>query len=163
MSTLVSSSGFARARKLYKGPLVYAATQGPEFEGIKFWDALDYIGLNNYYPLPDDLSTAAVVQKVETVQRKFQKPVIFPEAGFASLKAPHRAPWDETPRELSPSDQARCYEAVLRAFYTKPWFHGVYWWKVGTNGYGGMHDGSHTPWGKPAMDVVARWYKDGGR
>jgi len=153
----------ARARQLYKGPLVYGATQGPEFEGIRFWDALDYIGLNNYYPLPDDLSTDAVVKKVELVQQKFKKPVIFPEAGFPSLKDPHREPWSEAPRALSVDDQARCYEAVLRAFYKKPWFQGVYWWKVGTNGMGGPQDGSHTPWGKPAMDVVSRWYKQGGR
>ena len=122
----------ARARQLYKGPLVYGATQGPEFEGIRFWDALDYIGLNNYYPLPDDLSTDAVLKKVELVQQKFKKPVIFPEAGFPSLKDPHREPWSEAPRALSVADQARCYEAVLRAFYKKPWFQGVYWWKVGT-------------------------------
>ena len=78
----------AEIRKLYKGALTYAAVQGPEFETLTFWDALDYIGLNNYYPLPEDLSTAAIVAKVEAVQRKFKKPVIFPEAGFASLEAP---------------------------------------------------------------------------
>ncbi len=153
----------AQARQLYAGPLVYAATQGPEFEGVRFWDALDYIGLNNYYPLPDDLSTGAVVKKVELVQRTFNKPVIFPEAGFPSLKDPHREPWSEAPRAISLTDQANCYEAVLRAFYKKPWFQGVYWWKVGTNGRGGPQDGSHSPWGKPAMEIVARWYKDGGR
>ncbi len=153
----------ARARQLYAGPLVYAATQGPEFEGVRFWDALDYIGLNDYYPLPDDLSTSAVVKKVELVQRKFNKPVIFPEAGFPSLKDPHREPWSESPRPISLADQAKCYEAVLRAFYKKPWFQGVYWWKVGSNGRGGPQDGSHSPWGKPAMEIVARWYKDGGR
>ncbi|MGH9657322.1 MAG: glycoside hydrolase family 113, partial [Bryobacteraceae bacterium] len=153
----------ARARQIYRGPLTYGATQGTEFETLAFWDALDYIGLNNYYPLPDDLATADVVHKVEAVQRRFNRPVIFPEAGFASLKDPHRAPWDESRRELSPGDQARCYEAVLRAFYNKPWFQGVYWWKVGTNGYGGPEDGSHTPWRKPAMDVVGRWYQKGGR
>jgi hypothetical protein len=152
-----------RARELYSGPLVYAATQGPEFEGVRFWDALDYIGLNNYYPLPDDLSADAVVRKVELVRQKFKKPVIFPEAGFPSLKDPHREPWSEAPRALSLTDQARCYEAVLRAFYKQPWFQGVYWWKVGTNGFGGPQDGSHTPWGKPAMEIVTRWYKDGGR
>src|SRR6185295_17327220 len=123
----------ARTRELYQGPLVYSATQGPEFETIRFWDALDYIGLNEYYPLPDDLTPAGVIRTVENVQKKFGKPVIFTEAGFASYEKPNRAPWDETPRALSLADQARCYEAVLKAFYTKPWFQGVYWWKVGTN------------------------------
>lgn len=149
----------ARARELYSGPLVYAATQGVEFESVRFWDALDYIGLNNYYPLPDDLSTKSVVAKVAAVQQRYNRPVIFPEAGFASLEAPHRAPWDETPRRLSMDDQARSYEAIFRGFYRQPWFHGMYWWKIGSNGYGGPQDGSHTPWGKPAMDVVKRWYQ----
>ncbi|MGH9628859.1 MAG: glycoside hydrolase family 113 [Bryobacteraceae bacterium] len=149
----------ARARELYSGPLVYAANSGPEFENLQFWDALDYIGLNNYYPLPDNLSTVEVVRKVEAVQKKFKRPVIFPEAGFCSLEDPHRAPWDETPREISLEDQARSYEAVFKAFYQKPWFQGVYWWKVGSNGFGGPEDGSHTPWRKPAMDVIKRWYR----
>lgn len=152
-----------RARQIYPGKLTYSAIQGPEFETTRFFDALDYIGLNNYYPLPDDLSTAAVVARVEAVQKKFGKPIIFPETGFTSLEAPHRQPWDETPRKISPEDQARCYEAIFQGFYKKPWFQGMYWWKVGTNGFGGLEDGSHTPWNKPAMKVVSRWYLRGGR
>jgi hypothetical protein len=153
----------ARARELYPGPLVYSATQGPEFETIRFWDALDYIGLNEYYPLPDDLTTTGLVRTVEAVQKKFARPVIFTEAGFSSYAHPNRAPWDETPRALAHADQARCYEAVLKAFYAKPWFQGVYWWRVGTDSSGGPEDGSHTPWGKPAMDTVQRWYLRSGR
>ena len=153
----------ARVRKIYHGPLVYAANAGPEFEALPFWDALDYVGLNEYYPLPDDFSTVELVRKVQTVQRKWRKPVIFTEAGFSSYEAPHRAPWDETPRKLAPADQAKCYEAVFRAFYKKPWFRGMYWWKIGTNGFGGAEDGSHTPWNKPAMQVMQRWYLHGGR
>jgi len=40
----------ARVREIYPGPLVYAANFGPEFEALTFWDALDYIGLQEYYP-----------------------------------------------------------------------------------------------------------------
>ena len=154
---------FAAVRKIYAGPLTYAAVQGPEFEQLRFWDLVDYIGLNNYYPLPDSLDCAQVIAAVERVQKAARKPVIFTEAGFSSLTAPHKAPWDESPRALSLEAQARCYEAVFQAFYRKPWFQGVYWWKVGTNGFGGPRDGSHTPWNKPAWQVVSRWYKTGGR
>jgi len=50
-------------------------------------------------------------------------------------------------------------EALLRVFYHKPYFQGGYWWAVRTNnGQGGPEDGSHSPWGKPAMQVLARWY-----
>ena len=144
---------------MYPGPLVYAANAGEEFENLRFWDALDYIGLDNYNSLPDDLNASAIVDKIEAVHRRYQRPVIFTEVGFSSLEAPHRQPWDETPRRLSTEEQARCYEAVFQAFYRKPWFQGMYWWKVGSNGYGGSQDGTHTPWGKPAMDVVSRWYR----
>ncbi len=148
----------ARARELYPGPLTYAANSGAEFEHIKFWDALDFIGLDEYYPLPDDLSTDGVVAKIETVQRKFARPVVFTEAGFASLADTNRQPWAESGHAIDTELQARCYEAISSAFSGKPWFAGMYWWKVGTDGGGGPKDGSHTPWGKPAMGVVQRWY-----
>jgi len=151
----------AGVRSLYSGPLVYAATQGPEFESITFWDALDYIGLNDYYPLPDSLSADEVLRKVEIVHAKFKRPVILTEVGFTSMEAPHREPWSENPRKVSLNDQARCYDALFRAFYSKPWFQGMYWWKIGTDGHGGPGDGSFTPWKKPAMDVVDRWYLRG--
>jgi hypothetical protein len=149
----------ADVRRHYAGPLTYAANFGEDFEQARFWDALDYIGLDEYYPLPDDLSTNELVQRVEKVHRIYGKPVIFTEAGFLSRKGTHRAPWDESLPEKSLDEQARCYEVILNGFYEKPWIRGIYWWKVGTNGFGGPDDLSATPWGKPAMEVVKKFYK----
>src|SRR5246127_2554986 len=153
----------AGARELYPGPLTYAANFGLEFESIKFWDALDYIGLDEYYPLPDDLTTTAVVQKISAVQSRFQKPVLFTEAGFPSVTEANRRPYDDSSGPLDLEIQAKSYDALLSAFYEKRWFAGVYWWKVGTNGYGGANDASHTPWNKPAMQSIDRWYRSGKR
>jgi len=154
----------ACARELYPGPLVYAANFGAEFETIGFWDALDYIGLQEYYPLPDNLNMDGIVPKVEAVHRKYQRPVLFTEVGFPSLAAANRQPWDDRDqRHLSAALQASCYEAVYHAFYAKPWFEGMYWWKIETNGSGGAEDGSHSPWEKPAMQVLEHWYLGGGR
>jgi hypothetical protein len=151
----------ARAREIYPGPVTYAANFGPEFETIKFWDALDYIGVDEYYPLPEDLSTAEVVRKISNVQARFQRPILFTEAGFPSVDDANRTPWDEPARAVDLQTQARCYEALFEAFYEQPWFAGMYWWKVGTNGYGGEKDASHTPWRKPAMETVKKWYESG--
>jgi len=148
----------ARVRQIYPGPLTYAAASGPEFEHVTFWDALDYIGINEYYSLPADLSTDDIVRRIALVQQKFNRPVLFTEAGFPSLENPNEQPWDRSPRKLDGYAQARCYDAIFRAFYDKPWFAGVYWWEVPTNGLGGLEDGSHTPWEKPAMSVLRRWY-----
>jgi hypothetical protein len=154
----------AQTRELYPGPLVYAANHGTEFETITFWDALDYIGLQEYYSLPDDLSTNALVEKVEAVQQRFAKPVLFTEVGFPSLEGANRQPWDDNGRrKVSLAAQASCTEAILRAFYNKPWFQGMYWWRLETNGSGGPQDASHSLWKKPALDIVRQWYAQGGR
>lgn len=154
----------ANVRNLYPGPVTYAANFGEEFQNLKFWDALDYIGLQEYYPLPNDLSTGALVGKVEAVEERFHKPVIFTEVGFPSVASGNRRPWvDGRQGQADLQIQTRCYQSIFQAFYNKPWFEGMYWWKVGTNGFGGPNDTSLTPWGKPAMEIVAKWYKGGSR
>jgi len=154
----------ARVRRIYPGPLTYAANFGDEFQNLKFWDALDTIGLQEYYPLPGNLSTNTLVDQVETVQKRFHKPVLFTEAGFPSVPGANLHPWEDgKPGQAALELQARCYEAIFRAFYNQPWFEGMYWWKVGTNGFGGPGDTSLTPWGKPAMAVVKQWYEGGER
>ncbi|TAM83821.1 MAG: hypothetical protein EPN47_03145 [Acidobacteria bacterium] len=154
----------ANVRRVYGGPVTYAANFGEEFQNLGFWDALDYIGLQEYYPLPDDLATGTLVEKVEAIEKRFHKPVIFTEVGFPSAHGGNRRPWaDGKPGEADLQLQARCYRTIFQAFYGQPWFEGMYWWKVGTNGFGGPKDASLTPWGKPAMEVVSKWYQNGER
>jgi Glycoside Hydrolase Family 113 len=154
----------ASVRQIYPGPLVYAANFGQEFETVKFWDALDYIGLQEYYPLPSDLDASSVIERVEKVQREFNKPVIFTEVGFSSAAGANRDPWNDSgPSQVDLDLQRECYQAIFRAFYGKPWFEGMYWWRIGSDGDGGPQNDSFTPWDKPAMNVVKRWYTDGGR
>lgn len=148
------------ARRHYSGPLTYAANFGEEFESVAFWDELDYLGLDNYYPLPDDLSTAGNAQRIEIVYRRFGKPVIFTEVGFSSYEGTHRRPWEDEPGgPYSVEAQAAGYEAIFRGFHDKPWLAGMFWWKVGTNGTSRQgRNSAHAPWGKPAMDVLKNWY-----
>jgi hypothetical protein len=55
--------------------------------------------------------------------------------------------------------QARCYEAFFRGLEGRRSCAGVYWWKWPSFlEYGGKRDDGFTPNGKPAQDVVARWY-----
>lgn len=149
----------AAVRAVYRGPITYAANHGEEFETIKFWDAVDFIGIDNYYPLEDGYGAAKLTAVIEKVQQKYGKPILFTEAGYGAHKDSHKEPWeDETQKPLDLDEQAQSYEALMNAMKDKPWFRGVYWWKVGTNGYGGPDNNSMTPWRKPAMDVVKRFY-----
>ena len=149
----------AIARRHYAGKLVYAANFGIEFESVELWDALDYIGLDNYYPLPEDRSVTDIASRIEAVHRKFGKPILFTEAGFSTYELSHRAPWEDRPGgRLSPEAQARNVEALLRGFQRHGWLQGIFWWKVGTSPGGGPDDGSHILWNKPAMDVIGKWF-----
>jgi len=149
----------AVARDRFDGPLVYAANFGEEFENIAFWDALDYVGLDQYYPLPEDLATDEIVETIERVHRSAGKPVLLTEAGFVPRTRTHAQPWETEPGgRFSLEAQAAGYEAVLRGLYDQPWLQGIFWWKLGTSG-GGPEDDSHRIWGKPALDVMARWYR----
>lgn len=158
-----------RLRQLYSGKVTYAANWGREFEELTFWDDLDYIGLNCYYPLSnsdraEDAALRAGVRKIceriEQVQRRYGKPVILTEIGFTSTPAPWQQPHESARRRpVNLEDQARSYAAVFQEFYGRKWLHGIYWWKWPTYlEYGGPGDNDFTPNGKPAERVVAEWY-----
>jgi hypothetical protein len=164
-------------RELYSGPMVYAANWGQEFENLAFWEALEAIGIDCYYPLseeenPTDAELKAgaeqVVKKIHAVSKKFNKPVLLTEIGFCSMpqtwKSPHQ---DSRGAPVDLEAQRRCYEAISQAFKNSmekdgDWLAGIYWWKWPTMlEDGGPQDNQFTPNGKPAAEVVARWYKLG--
>jgi len=156
-------------RRVYLGPLTYAANWGPEFESLGFWDALDYLSVNNYYPLASTPSTRVedllpgaerLADRLEAVSRKWHKPILFTEVGYPSVRGGSNEPWAEgAGRGISLEEQAAAYEATFRAFSTRPWFRGMFWWKWPSSGRGGgPQDPSFTPLGKPAAEVLRAWF-----
>ena len=84
--------------------------------------------------------------------------MLFTEAGYSSAPGSHRTPWeDKRSGPVSLEEQVRSYEALLKTFYEKRWFRGVYWWKIETDRAGGPSDPGMMPWGKPAMEVLKDW------
>ncbi|HMB63851.1 MAG TPA: hypothetical protein VKN36_12305, partial [Eudoraea sp.] len=110
-----------KLRGLYQGSLTYAANWGTEFENIGFWDELDFIGLNCYYPLskndePSNEELKAnfetVKTKIKTVYQKFQKPIVFTEIGFRSINMPWKNPHAEGDDSINEEHQKRCYQVI---------------------------------------------------
>ncbi|HYB61558.1 MAG TPA: hypothetical protein VEH50_08775 [Methylomirabilota bacterium] len=165
----------ADVRRVYHGPITYAAAWGAEFDSIRFWDALDYIGVDNYYPLLDasqDLSDAPptasqllpgadhLADEMGVVSARWHKPILFTEIGYPSLRGAASEPWSEDDsRGTSPEEQAAAYEATFRAFSGRAWFRGMFWWNWPSNGRAGDPTaGSYTPLGKPAEEILREWF-----
>lgn len=157
-----------KIRKTFHGQLTYAANWD-EYDKVEFWDELDYIGIDAYFPLSakDNPSLEEIragwkpwLAEIEAFQRKTDKPVIFTEIGYCSANTAARKPWEESVSgESNPDLQANCYRALFEAFWDKPWFFGVYWWSWTPNpNSGGLSNRRFTPQNKPALAYVTSWY-----
>jgi hypothetical protein len=156
-------------RWIYGGPITYAANWGEELEGVSFWGAFDFIGVNFYYPLSQrtnptdaDLRVGAdrALDRVDGVSLAFGKPVILTEVGFTSTPAPWVEPYERD--RGAPADelsQARCYQAICDALSERSTCAGVYWWKWPSDlSHGGAGHTGYTPNGKTAEEVFENWF-----
>jgi hypothetical protein len=157
-----------KTRGLFRGKLTYAANWGEEFENIGFWDELDFIGLNSYYPLskkdhPSDGELRAqfdtVKTKIETVYRKFKKPIVFTEIGFRSIDMPWKNPHAEGDNSFNEEHQERCYRIIFEGLENEPWCKGILWWKFPSYlEYQGIENSAFTPNNKKAETTVRKWF-----
>jgi hypothetical protein len=158
----------AAVRARYAGPLVYAANWGRERD-IRWWDALDYAGVDAYFPLAESAEpTLAEVRAgwqphlaaLRAWAARIGKPVLFTEIGYRSARNAGREPWEyllEQPP--APAQQALLYRAALETFWREPWFAGLYWWIWDTRPPADpARDASFTPQGKPAWEVLREFY-----
>ncbi|NQT33203.1 MAG: hypothetical protein HQ594_06000, partial [Candidatus Omnitrophica bacterium] len=157
-----------KVRNKYPGLLTYAA-HWDRYMDIRFWDDLDYIGINAYFPLTEKMVPTYEelkegwnkwVIEIEEFQKGVGKPVIFPEIGCNSADGAAIRPWEHVARtEVNLTLQENYYKALLDIFWDKEWFYGLYWWYWGTNvNMGGRYNRSFTPQNKPAEEVIKDWY-----
>jgi hypothetical protein len=157
----------AKVRKVYGGQLTYAANWGEEFDGFTFWEDLDAIGLNSYYPLsekdnPTDEELLAGARKwmsmAAEVSRNTKRPLWLTEVGFRSVDKAWTNPHaDGGDRNANGAAQARCFEALTTAANETPELKGMFIWKwpsyLGRENWRGGGKG-FSPGGKPAAEVV---------
>lgn len=161
-----------KIRQVYHGKLTYAANFHEEYEAVKFWDALDFIGIQAYFSLSNknDPTTQELItnwktplSKLELVQKKFNKPVIFTEIGYRSTCDAAVEPW-KWPQEYADANactatQANCYQAFFQTVWKKEWLAGAYFWKWYPHGPHRLGEVDFTPQGKPAEKVLFENFK----
>jgi hypothetical protein len=147
-------------------PLVYAATVD-EYRNVSFWDQVDFIGIDAYFPLSTKPTTDVSALEAAWIPIRDQmsafavgagRRILFTEAGYPSLVGAAVEPWNNlyssTP---SQQEQAAAYEALFATFSGQPWWAGAFWWSWWTD------KGLYAPLdlaigGKLAESVVRRWW-----
>jgi hypothetical protein len=173
----------AEVRKVYPGAITYNANHGNE-EKVRWWDAVDVIGMSGYYPVgadmnkpnddpckvPNDSSVegmkkrwAPIKQRLKFVSERVNRPVFFIEIGVCSAKGNTSIPWQHPDKNAvyDADEQARFYQAVLETVWDEPWFFGFAWWDWPANLYSledAKTDSGFCIYGKPAEKVVKEWY-----
>jgi len=158
-------------RQVFPGRLVYCANWD-EYKDVGFWDKLDFIGIDAYFPLtakkdPAKEELISAWQKnasgidVWLKEKKLDRPVIFTEIGYCSADGTNIQPWvafaDIPQATIDQQEQSDSLEAMLIVCSGYPWFKGFYWWN-----YFPQERWSplgYTIRGKKAEEIFSAWLK----
>ena len=155
-----------QVRSIYSGELTYAAHHDGEWNSIDWWDALDYIGVDAYFPLSTvdhpnvsllRNSWSPIINNLDKLSQAWQKAIVFTEIGYQSRLGASRTPWGVSTHNkiIDLQEQADCYQAVFEALSDLKWWRGVFWWNWTIFfKQGGIHDGGYTANNKPAEDIL---------
>ncbi|MFI5273322.1 MAG: glycoside hydrolase family 113 [Ktedonobacterales bacterium] len=165
----------AGVRARYNGLVMYAANWGgsdfnAEYQHIAFWQSVDQVGIDAYYSLGSQIRppVAQLEQAWAKIHdtvlvpfaRQIQKPIIFNEMGYRSIRGASVAPSDSRSVGIYDGcEQANDYYAFLDAWKGSGLLAGVYWWywETSTN-VGGQGDTSFSPRFKPAQTILGTFW-----
>lgn len=160
-----------KVRKIYSGKLTYAANWD-EYTKTPFWDKLDYVGIDAYFPL-SEAKTPSVEelkqgwqpwkQKISELSLSVKRPILFTEFGYRSMDFTAKKPWlvDRTEEGVNMLGQSNAKEAIFEEFWKEEWFAGGFVWKwfIQHDRSGGDKDNRFTPQNKPSQGIIANYYK----
>lgn len=160
-----------KIREVYKGKLTYAANWD-EFKRVPFWEKLDFIGIDAYFPLTDKKSPSVLdfehgwkdhKSAIKNIQQKFNKPILFTEYGYRSVDYNGEKPWESTRVEGSVNHiaQKNAIQAIHHQFWNEKWFAGGFLWKwfLDHEKVGGEKNNRFTPQNKPVENFIKEFYK----
>ncbi|MEM7229049.1 MAG: hypothetical protein AAF432_09570 [Planctomycetota bacterium] len=129
----------AKIRARTDAPLTYAANWD-SYQRVTFWDDLDVIGVQGYFPLVGherlpterelDIGWERVLTQLRTYSGKYGKKVILAELGYNDSANAAREPWAyKRGGEHAELIQERCLRSALRAIENDDTVVGAFLWK----------------------------------
>lgn len=154
-------------KEVYSGKLTYAENWD-SYQKVPFWKALDYIGVDAYFPLSEEVepSEEALTQAWEKIADPLKnyaeqqgKKILFTEWGYRSIDQTSARPWEE-PKDkvVNQQTQAMAYKAIFNTIWDKEWYAGGFVWKWFSYEPVAKTDRTYSPQGKEAEKVLKRYY-----
>lgn len=157
-------------REVYSGKVTYAANWD-NYMKVDFWNELDYIGIDAYFPFSDD----SIPNKTElksgwmNLSKSLRKlseqhdiPILFTEYGYKSVEYTNMGHWKYREDTLKTSNLAQqvAYEGLFESIWQEDYIGGGFFWKYH---FAHMMEGDYlkrryTPQGKSASAVITEWY-----
>ncbi len=157
-------------RTIYDGQLTYAANWD-NFHRVTFWDQLDYIGIDAYFPMSTDKNPSieafqngwrSLSDSLEAFSEQKGRKILFTEYGFKSIDYVSAGHWNyrEDTLRANMTNQSSAYEGLYRSVWQEDWLAGGFLWKWHMHHAeaGGSTNKRYTPQNKPAQAVIAKWY-----
>lgn len=141
-------------RTVYDGFLTYHANRCKE-ENVIWWDALDYISADGYYKNSD---LTANIQRIQTIQKRYNKPFFFSEVGCKSCAGSAMEPenWKRQGK-IDLEEQAEYFKQFIHTCQSHDTLSGmvVYnWWEDSKSSSNNGHNTNYNIFGKPVCDVL---------
>lgn len=166
-----------KIRQIYLGQLTYAPNWD-SYQEVSFWDLLDYIGVDAYFPLlPTDTPTVCALkeawqpysQQLKEFSEQWNKPILFTEYGYLSLDGAAYNTWEleknRNQAAINEQAQANALEALLETFGEKDWWAGGFVWKWYSNHKDIQQQrehyqaGDYSPQGKKGETVLYKLFR----
>lgn len=159
-------------RAEYSGALTYCANWDNYLQ-VPFWQHLDYIGVDGYFPLTPELSPEVNTLKkcwkkpfkeLKATALRYEKQILFTEFGYRSTPGCTWQQWEiesRDPREaVDLQAQVNGYQSVFETFWEEEWFAGgfIWNWHLTREKAGGKGNSDYTPQQKPVVDIIAKWF-----
>lgn len=163
----------SEVEEIYSGKLTYAANWD-NYQNVSFWNKLDYIGIDAYFPLDNlkRIDYQRLAQKTDSlsiVLAQFSdsqnKQILFTEFGYRSVDFAAWRHWELENEYENPSkgfnalNQVYGFRSFFKTFWKQEYIAGGFVWKWHPSITGLSKSNDFSPQGKPAMKVIKLWYE----
>ncbi|MEM7187874.1 MAG: glycoside hydrolase, partial [Bacteroidota bacterium] len=158
-------------KKIYKGKLTYAANWD-EYKRVPFWEQLDYIGVDAYFPISENktpgleesrLGWQRWKEELEGVSTTHDRKILFTEYGYRSVDFAGKEPWksDRDMTSVNLTAQSNLTQALYEEIDTEPWYAGGFIWKwyIEHKESGGANNARFTPQNKPVENLIREHFR----